>query len=801
MDGGLTVRLEDLTVEIRDRDLRRVGAVTDEFLNLSVQDNYNAIGKWELTLPAEHHMCAALQEPGAGIVVYAYGNVMFSGPMENPEYAASSNDLEGSIKFAGVSDSVYLGDYLAFPQPANADPYTQSSRYDVRIGKAETLMHQFVDANMGTSAPPERMMPRFDMASDGGRGIEMSKSARYESLGWLLQFLGAYSDIGFRIVQQPHGNLLFETFAVVDRSDVVRLDVTSGTLSSAKTVRSGPSVTHVLAAGPGNENDRTIRMFTNDATVQAQMLWGRRIERYVDVGSDATTAAKLQDAADELLVKEGLDRIAGAVVANDQGTMGYGRDWFLGDRITVVINRQEMVATVTGMILKANRDGLVLAAVVGDQKVLSNGVQLNERLAAIDERLSRIERLGGWVGSGSAPAGDAPDTETDGGSIGPGLEWVTAPDGSLAVRHKNYYGANDGEPADRERLWPFYVEPGTVDETGEIEVGAHPQSPKWSRLVTVFGGTDTGTWTELRDTQSWLGRDVALEKVAWFCDPYKDNGRGISSFEIIACFAMGDFRYGEMFGHAYCSIEGAGFSVTPTAVQEFNLRGGRRPWFRFGPFTKPGGGTWTPAQMRLMRCRIGMTTTGGFRGNRSWDMRDCYLYSVSARVGYNGAPMPPLAAYERTLPKQLARYGGVVRGESDDILGALRAWRSSSSETWVETSPDTGDLSMLVGFDFPDHGQARPVQSIDFIVRCSGDPGTFEVIKFWDAQFTFPASPPTSSTPFPGGEIQEIVLGPFTKPGGGGFTIFESQNFGAEIAFTGPGSRRIYHISKRFNYT
>ena len=64
---------EDIIVEVRDRNLRRKGAIPTQDLRLKMQPVHNGVGSWSITLPAEHPRVADLRAPGAGILVTARG--------------------------------------------------------------------------------------------------------------------------------------------------------------------------------------------------------------------------------------------------------------------------------------------------------------------------------------------------------------------------------------------------------------------------------------------------------------------------------------------------------------------------------------------------------------------------------------------------------------------------------------------------------------------------------------------------------------------------------------------------------
>jgi hypothetical protein len=63
------VRLQDITVEVRDKALARRGIIRPEELVLELTDNFNNLGSWKLSLASEHPLCDTLRTPGSGIIV------------------------------------------------------------------------------------------------------------------------------------------------------------------------------------------------------------------------------------------------------------------------------------------------------------------------------------------------------------------------------------------------------------------------------------------------------------------------------------------------------------------------------------------------------------------------------------------------------------------------------------------------------------------------------------------------------------------------------------------------------------
>ncbi|MEU2854135.1 siphovirus ReqiPepy6 Gp37-like family protein [Streptomyces syringium] len=403
MDGDLTLKLEDLTVEVRDKTLTRVGLIRPEDLSLEVSETFNGVGTWKLTLPSELPLAQTLRVPGAGLIITGPGDVLISGPVVSSEYAATPEDRRGSITFEGVSDSVVLSDMLAWPEPANPDVETQKTGHDERTGPAESLMHAYVNANCGPGAPPARRRAGLVMGPNGARGPVVTKSARFPTLGELLTGIAAVADLGFRIVQRGN-QLVFETTQVADRTREVRLDVLAGTLAGQRVAVSTPGATRVIVAGQGEQEERTFVPVDNAASISAEADWARRIERFVDQ-RNTDDRDQLTQAGAEVLADEGFTSTAVQAVPVADSSMELGTDWGLGDRVTVVAAGQELTAPVTGLIIKASSDGFQVGALLGDPAAFDPAISAAKAVQSTESRLSALERTA--EGGGSDPNGQA----------------------------------------------------------------------------------------------------------------------------------------------------------------------------------------------------------------------------------------------------------------------------------------------------------------------------------------------------------------------------------------------------------
>ncbi|MGW1040046.1 siphovirus ReqiPepy6 Gp37-like family protein [Streptomyces sp. NPDC002547] len=384
------MQLEDITVEVRDKSLTRRGLVRPEELQLELTDNFNNVGSWKLTLAAENPLTDILRTPGAGVIITGPTDVLMSGPMTKSEFAATQDDPGGSVVFEGVSDSICLLDALAYPDPTNPDGAHQTLAHDIRTGKVETVMHSFVMANIGPTAPSDRRKARLIDGPNQGRGPTVTKSARFPVLGNLLTELATLAGLGFRVVQRGT-NLSFETYAIVDRSKEVRLDVLNGNLAGQRVAITPPGVTRAIVAGQGELTARQFLQVQTDTSVEAEADWGRRIEQFIDQ-RQTDDWDELQQAGDEAMEDHGFTAINVQAVPMEDSPMRFGKEWSLGDKVVVVVDDQELASVVTGWVLKADSNGFKLGALLGDPTGFNLDAALSKRVTATENRVSQLER-------------------------------------------------------------------------------------------------------------------------------------------------------------------------------------------------------------------------------------------------------------------------------------------------------------------------------------------------------------------------------------------------------------------------
>lgn len=385
------MQIQDLVIEVRNADLVRVGQLRPADLpGFTAVLRYNEPGSWQVTLPVGHPLAEELKKPGSGLIVSTDDGVLISGPTTSVKTDQSTEDLVGTYTIQGVDDSILLSERLAYPTPTTADVTAQTSAYDERTGNAETVMKAYVNANIGPAAPVTRRVPNLTVEASSNLGPTIKGSARFETLQELLKGFADLSELGFTI-EQNGDELEFQVYAPNDRSAFVRLDLDNGRLKKSEYSYTAPKTTRVIVGGQGEAELRTFVERSSSESLEAEISWGRRIEIFKDQRS-TEDLAELQQAGDEVLVKDGKTIVSVSISPSDDQTMLYGKDWNLGDKVSVVVGDTELQAVVTEVGILISEDGVRIGATVGEPNSNDYETQLLIKQADTALRISSLER-------------------------------------------------------------------------------------------------------------------------------------------------------------------------------------------------------------------------------------------------------------------------------------------------------------------------------------------------------------------------------------------------------------------------
>lgn len=371
---------------VRDGSLVRQ-AELDDFSEFTAVLRYNEVDTWALQA-RNSASSAQLAFPG-GIILKQDAEVRLSGPMIRPERSWEVGVDDRTI--TGVGDNVWLRRRLALPVPTGP-PY--SAEHDVRTGPAETVLKAYVDANAGPSAPVDRRVLGLNVPPSTGLGGTITGRARFQTLLELLRGLAlSGGDLGFRIIQSSDvvAQLEFQVYQPADRTASVVYSQGMQNLRAFRYAQAAAEANYIICGGSG---EGAARVFAENGDAPSIAQYGR-IESFRD-RRDATDVAELdQTIAEELLI--GADKTELDVTPVETESLSFGRDYTLGDKVTVVIDGQliQDVVREVHIRLKADEGGIngVVVPVIGTPGAVQPGVpKMFGVVPRLGGRLSSLER-------------------------------------------------------------------------------------------------------------------------------------------------------------------------------------------------------------------------------------------------------------------------------------------------------------------------------------------------------------------------------------------------------------------------
>ncbi|WP_432091836.1 siphovirus ReqiPepy6 Gp37-like family protein [Streptomyces sp. NRRL F-5630] len=376
---------------VTDRQLRVQGDPLDGWTSVDATRKFNEPGSGSVTFPARPEILAQLQ-PGNRLVMIRDGVVWMAGPMEIPtDYAwdLSENAGPGTITANFSDDLATAAGYITWPAPASAWTAQQGNTWWEATANAETTIRNLINLNCGPGARSDRRIPGLILAPATGVGTATATRTRFEPLLEVCRraALGG-GGLGFR-VDQTGTQLVFSVYAPRDLTRTARFSIGLGNLRSLQAKVSAPTATHALVAGTETEGVTT-RTFVQRADTTAVASWWR-VEQYVD-GSAETDADGALTADGDALLAEQAAPVELATVTVDTPQLRAGRDYDLGDKVTVALpTGLEVADLVRSIHLQATPDsGEYVAAVIGSPEATTDP-QTVRVLRTLTRRLGRLE--------------------------------------------------------------------------------------------------------------------------------------------------------------------------------------------------------------------------------------------------------------------------------------------------------------------------------------------------------------------------------------------------------------------------
>jgi hypothetical protein len=343
----------DLSIEIHDKTLHRVGWVNDP-TSLTVTARHNNIGSAELVVPSDHRRLPLLLADGARLVIDYRGERLMSGYIRNP-----SGDFgpDGNFTFPVQDDLWLLERTLGWPVPTAAINAQGAKAQDTRTGPAETIAKGYVSGVL-----QHNTVDPITVAADLGRGSTITAvSSRMQQLSEVLLTLCDGAGIGLRAVQQGN-RIVFDAYVPTVFSR--KLSRAAGTILTASWSRGDQTMTRAVAGGPNTGTSREFGLIVDNV---AEAALGYTIESLVDAQSaESSTARDLQGT--QALAAAGR-KFGFTVTLSESAAFRYGgtHGVHVGDRITIHEGGQDYTDVLREAKLTFDRDGgLQVAPSIGE---------------------------------------------------------------------------------------------------------------------------------------------------------------------------------------------------------------------------------------------------------------------------------------------------------------------------------------------------------------------------------------------------------------------------------------------------
>ena len=351
---------------VRGRD--RASAVevdyTRDLVSVEIIERFNDTGTYILDLVPGAPAAEAMA-PGCGLVVQRDNQPWFSGPWESSERVIGV--AAESVAFTGIDDTGQLADRLIRPDNVALDAggrwiYDGNGQVDTI---AETMMHEFVSYQAGPTARADLAIPGLTMGTDSGRGAVISKIARLDNLMDVLRDIALRGGgLGFRVVQVGSA-LQFQTYMPGDKTSLIVFSRENGNLRSATVVQQAPTANGIIVGGNGALHDR---QFAESIDTSSAGEWLRVIDLFSDQRQEELSV--LSEAVIEEMEK-GAGGFDVRLTLSDTDTLRYGRDYGLGDRVTVLAGQLEISGLISEVKTSISADGVIVTPTVTTTSVAS----------------------------------------------------------------------------------------------------------------------------------------------------------------------------------------------------------------------------------------------------------------------------------------------------------------------------------------------------------------------------------------------------------------------------------------------
>lgn len=225
-----------------------------------------------------------------------------------------------------------------FVIPPTKTESPESYGYERIQGNAETVLKHYLKRNLTESPIAGRSIPFIEIAEDKQQGIEFPWQERYRRLNEVIQEIAEYGKIGWKAYFMPKDKkIVYDTVLGTDRtleqttvSPVVFKMEFANVGSYKYTEDYGQFRTTGICGGSGEDENRLI--YTIGTEFEAE----NRFEEFLDCGNAANINELIYYGNQKLNEYKEVKNIEADTLPR---TFAYGKDYFLGDLVSVYIDR------------------------------------------------------------------------------------------------------------------------------------------------------------------------------------------------------------------------------------------------------------------------------------------------------------------------------------------------------------------------------------------------------------------------------------------------------------------------------
>jgi hypothetical protein len=388
-------------VYVTDPDLTPVGQPIDTWTALDLVLKVNDVDSVSVTAPGSPEL-ADLTAPGRRLEVLRKldgedWQYLTGGPIEAPGDKDWSQDGSsappGVVVIQSADDRARLAGRLTYPTPANdSEHQTVTDKRTFTAANSEVAMRALVNENAGPGALTNRRVPQLVLGTLEGIGGPVTYSSRMGLLTDDLRAIGlAGGGLIYEIIRTPAPSpeLQFHVREPVDRSGMVVYSDDLGNLRTFSIKIKAPIFTVAIVGGGG---EGTARVMVEVVNADALAAGWERVESFVD-GGDTTDIDELTAAGVQALTEAaGVGSIT--VTAVDDAKQRFGRDYYGGDVVGVVIDGVMITAPVTSVTISVRTDGSdageVVSPQIGGQPITDSATL--RKLRDLEKRLGNQEK-------------------------------------------------------------------------------------------------------------------------------------------------------------------------------------------------------------------------------------------------------------------------------------------------------------------------------------------------------------------------------------------------------------------------